>query len=222
MARSKVLTRRSAAVEALGGVTVLCTDKTGTLTLNRMTVADMIADGKRLTIPIEGEAELPETFHRLVEYSILASRPDPYDPLERAFVDLGARFLARTEHIHKDWTLAYGFPLQPSLLAMSQVWRRKTGGGFVVAAKGAPKALVDLCHLPVEQRESVRADVARLASEGLRVLAVADADWAGEERPPINMCSTFALSVCSDFPIRCGPKFPGLSRPAPKAASASS
>ena len=183
MARSNVLTRRSSAVEALGGVTVLCSDKTGTLTLNRMTVADLIADGKRLTIAPQGETVLPEAFHRLVEYSILASRTDPYDPMERAFVDLGARFLKQTEHLHADWTLAYGFPLQPDLLAMSQVWRRKTGNGFVVAAKGAPEALAELCHLSAQQRESVRADVARLASEGLRVLAVGDAEWAGEDRP---------------------------------------
>ena len=183
MAQSNVLTRRSSAVEALGGVTVLCTDKTGTLTLNRMTVAELIADGERLTIAPRGETALPEAFHRLVEYSILASRPDPYDPMERAFIELGARFLKQTEHLHADWTLAYGFPLQPDLLAMSQVWRRKTGGGFVVAAKGAPEAVAELCHLPADKIETVRAEVSRLASEGLRVLAVADAEWAGEDRP---------------------------------------
>ena len=183
MAHSKVLTRRSSAVEALGAVIVLCTDKTGTLTLNHMAVAELIAGGQRFSIPRVGQPELPEAFHRLVEYAILASRPDPYDPMERAFGDLGARFLQQTEHLHTDLALAFGFPLQPSLLAMSQVWRRKTGGGAVVAVKGAPEALAELCHLTNAQRELVLSDVARLALEGLRVLAVGEAEWIGEDRP---------------------------------------
>ena len=174
MSQSKVLTRRSAAIEALGAVTVLCTDKTGTLTLNWMTVAALVAGGERLAVATSGQPDLPEQFHRLVEFAILASRPDPLDPMERAFGELGERFLRHTEHLHTDWTLAHGYPLEPTLLAMSQVWRARNGAVFVVAAKGAPEAVADLCHLPMERIESIRRDVAALAAEGLRVLAVAE------------------------------------------------
>jgi Ca2+-transporting ATPase len=184
MSQNKVLTRRSAAIEALGAVTVLCTDKTGTLTLNRMTVAALVADGERLEIASETGSELPERFHTLVEYSILASRPDPFDPMERAFSDLGERFLKQTDHIHSDWVLAHGYPLKPALLAMSQVWQAKGGAGFVVATKGAPEAVADLCHLPVERIAAVRRDVAVLAALGLRVLAVARAECATGAWPP--------------------------------------
>ncbi|PKU24381.1 ATPase [Telmatospirillum siberiense] len=183
MSQNKVLTRRSAAIEALGAVTVLCTDKTGTLTLNRMTVAALMSDGERWAVAPEIGSELPERFHSLVEYSILASRPDPFDPMERAFSDLGERFLKQTDHIHSDWTLAHGYPLQPPLLAMSQVWQAKNGAGFVVATKGAPESVADLCHLPAERIEAVRRDVATLAAQGLRVLAVAQAACATDTWP---------------------------------------
>ncbi|PPQ35260.1 cation-translocating P-type ATPase [Rhodopila globiformis] len=179
MAQSKVLSRRASAIEALGAATVLCTDKTGTLTMNRMRVARLVADGQSLAV--DGVADLPEAFHRLVEFAILASRPDPFDPMERAFTDLGQTFLARTEHIHGDWTLAHGYPLAPDMLAMSQVWHDADpdSPSYIVAAKGAPEAIADLCHLSPPAIERIRRDVAGLAAEGLRVLAVAEAGWTG-------------------------------------------
>jgi Ca2+-transporting ATPase len=182
MSQSKVLTRRSAAVEALGAATVLCTDKTGTLTQNRMRVATLVADGHTLSVA-DASRELPEEVHRLVEYAILASRPDPFDPMERAFAALGQRFLRETEHIHTDWALLHGYPLQPDLLAMSQAWQAKDRSGYVVAAKGAPEAIADLCHLPEDRVAAIRRDVAALAAEGLRVLAVAEAAWPGPDWP---------------------------------------
>jgi Ca2+-transporting ATPase len=103
--------------------------------------------------------------------------------MERAFGDLGERFLSQTEHIHSDWTLVHGYPLEPGLLAMSQVWQAKGHAGFVVAAKGAPEAIAGLCHLPAVQVDGIRRDIATLAAEGLRVLAVAAAEWAGPDWP---------------------------------------
>jgi Ca2+-transporting ATPase len=183
MSQNKVLTRRSAAIEALGAVTVLCTDKTGTLTLNKMTVAALVAEGEHWDVSSQTGPELAEGFHSLVEFSILASRPDPFDPMERAFSDLGERFLKQTDHIHSDWELAHGYPLQPALLAMSQVWRTRGGTGFVVAAKGAPETVAELCHLPVDRIEAMRRDLAELAAQGLRVLAVAQATWPTDAFP---------------------------------------
>jgi Ca2+-transporting ATPase len=181
MSQNKVLTRRSAAIEALGAATVLCTDKTGTLTVNRMSVAALVADGERWPRVSSPDAELPERFHPLVEFSILASTPDPFDPMERAFSDLGDKFLMKTEHIHADWVLRHSYPLQPALLAMTQVWQ--TGSGFVAAAKGASETIAELCHLQADKIEAVRRDVATLAAQGLRVLAVAQATWPTEAWP---------------------------------------
>ena len=183
MSQNKVLTRRSAAIEALGAVTVLCTDKTGTLTVNRMTVAALVVDGEWWAPASPAAPELPERFHSLVEFSILASRPDPIDPMERAFSDLGEQFLKQTAHIHPHWVLQRGYPLQPPLLAMSQVWQSESKTDFVVAAKGAPETVAELCHLSTDQIEAIRRDVAALAAKGLRVLAVAQARWPAKRWP---------------------------------------
>ena len=183
MSRNKVLSRRPAAIEALGAVTVLCTDKTGTLTLNRMTVATLVADAERLAITPDDEERLPERFQRLVEFAILASHPDPFDPMERAFSELGKRRLDQSQYIHNDWRLVHGYPIQPSLLAMSQIWKAPAGAEFVVAAKGAPETIADLCHLPLHSLETIRQEVAALAVDGLRVLAVAEAAFGGGTWP---------------------------------------
>jgi Ca2+-transporting ATPase len=183
ISRSRVLARRSAALEALGAATVLCTDKTGTLTLNRMCVAKLCAGGTALDVTGASPADLPEQFHELLEFAILASRPDPFDPMERAFHELGQRFLTHTEHLHADWILAHGYPLAPDLLAMSQAWQARTGNSYVIAAKGAPETVADLCHLAPDRVEAVRRDVAALAAEGLRVLAVAKGTYDGPGWP---------------------------------------
>ncbi len=109
LSREKVLTRRIAAIETLGATSVLCVDKTGTLTHNRMTVAHLHVAGADLALKRLRPGELPEAFHTLVEFSILASETDPFDPMEQAFHRLGQQFLADTEHIHHDWALVHEY-----------------------------------------------------------------------------------------------------------------
>ena len=148
-----MLTRRIPAVETLGATTALCVDKTGTLTLNRMSVAEL-AVGEEIQEIDAGGTALPETFHAVVEFSMLASPADPFDPMEKAMKELGERSLAGTEHLHRDWELLREYPLSPHLLAMSRVWRSPQGQAYVIAAKGAPEAIADLCHLPEAQRRT--------------------------------------------------------------------
>lgn len=83
ISRRHVLTRRAPVIEALGAATMLFVDKTGTLTGNRMTVKSLYADGELFSVPASPVAELPERFHRLVEYSVLASEADPFDSMEK-------------------------------------------------------------------------------------------------------------------------------------------
>jgi Ca2+-transporting ATPase len=186
LSKEKVLTRRVNAIETLGATSVLCVDKTGTLTENRMTVARLHAGGESFKVNDTAPIDLPETFHALVEFSMLASETDPFDPMEQAFARLGERFLENTEHLHRDWTLAQQYCLTPQLRAKSHVWKAVGGGGYVVAAKGAPEAIVDLCHLDAATEASVAAAVAAMAAEGLRVLAVARANFAGAEFPAVE------------------------------------
>ena len=191
IARRGVLTRQVAAIEALGAATVLCTDKTGTLTQNRMRVAALWTPGGAA---VDAGRELPESVHAVVEYGILASRRDPFDPMEQAFHALGREALAGTEHLHDAWTLAREYPLSPALLSVAHVWLEPGGGARrVVAAKGAPEAIADLCHLDAAAHERVRAAVDGLARRGLRVLAVARARFEGDHLPRIQHDFDFEL-----------------------------
>jgi Ca2+-transporting ATPase len=183
LSREQVLTRRIAAIETLGATSVLCVDKTGTLTLNRMRVAQLHAGGRDLQVDAQSGDALPEHYHTLVEFAILASQADPFDPMEQAFHLLGQRFLAQTEHLHRDWTLAHEYALTPELSAMARVWKAVDSDWHVVAAKGSPEAVVDLCHLDAARQQAVAAAADAMAAGGLRVLGVARARFAGPPWP---------------------------------------
>jgi len=192
IARQRVLVRRASAIETLGTATVLCTDKTGTLTQNRMTVAALQVGDARWSADSAGRAPLPEAFHAVLEYAILASERDPFDPMEQAFWDLARSHLTEQdrEHLHPDWTLAHAYALSPDLLAMSHVWQSPAQRSPVVAAKGSPEAVADLCHLPPERVDEIRRQTEALAAQGLRVLGVArgglDGHQPGADWPAIQ------------------------------------
>ncbi|MEI6149252.1 MAG: cation-translocating P-type ATPase [bacterium] len=172
ISRSNVLTRRMPAVEMLGAATVLCVDKTGTLTQNQMTLRQLAISGSATDLAALG-GTIPEDLHGLLENAILASKRDPFDPMERALHEAGDRLIKNTEHLHPGWLLAREYPLTPGLLAVSHAWSTGNGDEVVVAAKGAPEAIADLCHVTPAQQESLSRQVAALASQGLRVLGVA-------------------------------------------------
>ena len=182
LSQRQVLTRRVPAIETLGAATVLCVDKTGTLTMNQMTVRRIVASRQVHEVRADGQ-DLPEAFHETVEFAILASQRDPFDPMEKAFKQLGERYLAQTEHLHADWTLVREYPLSERLLAMSHVWRSRETEDYVIAAKGAPEAIADLCHLDDARLRELTAAVSAMAADGLRVLGVARATFRPEALP---------------------------------------
>ena len=185
ISRHRVLTRRVPTVETLGSATVLCVDKTGTLTQNRMRVQQLVA-GEATFKADAAHPELPEAFHELVEFGILASETDPFDPMEKSIHALGAHYLADTEHLHRDWILAHEYSLSPQLLALSHVWKARDREEYVVAAKGSPEAVADLCHLDREKLAALAQQVDVLAAKGMRVLGVARASYSGKEWPDIQ------------------------------------
>lgn len=186
ISRARVLTRRAAAIETLGSATVLCTDKTGTLTENKMSIAELRLQSAKVFRPREmSGASLPEDFHDLVEFGLLASGQDPFDPMDKAFHNLGREQLAETGHLHRsEWKLVHAYGLRPWLLAMSHVWRADDGRqGLIIAAKGAPEAIAELCHLSATDFAALKRSVDAMAAEGLRVLGVARASFVGPTWP---------------------------------------
>lgn len=187
MSRNRVLTRRAAAIETLGSATILCTDKTGTLTQNRMRIAELrLPDGRTLLNDDRQAALLEDEFHLLAECGILASAQQPVDPMEVAFHELGDALAPDTIRQRQDagWTLHHHYPLAPSLLAMSHVWGSdEAGDDRIVATKGAPEAIADLCEMSEGERASVKATIDDMAAKGLRILGVADARWSSGTLP---------------------------------------
>jgi Ca2+-transporting ATPase len=170
ISRRHLLTRRMPAIETLGATTVLCVDKTGTLTQNQMSLRHLIVAGRSVDL-VAQDGPLAEEVHALLENAVLASKPDPFDPMERALRVTGDRFLKSTEHLHPDWSLAREYPLTPELHAVSNAW--KTGTGMAVATKGAPETIAELCGLGPAERASLVNDAEKFAARGLRMLGVA-------------------------------------------------
>ncbi len=190
ISKARVLTRRAAAIETLGSATVLCTDKTGTLTQNRVTVARLCLPDGTVFTPQDGA--LPVPFRRLVETGRLASAPQPFDPMEKAFHALASAVPGAEPPVASHLLRTYG--LRPDLLAMTNGWRSaEEGGEAVLAAKGAPEAIAAMCHLDADARAELTAKAEALAAQGMRVLAVAHAMHDGDVWPETQLAFDFHL-----------------------------
>lgn len=183
ISRHHVLTRRTAVIEALGSATVLCVDKTGTLTENRMTVKVVVADGARMALAPDQCTPIPAPVAELLEYTVLASEASPFDPMEKAFHRCFAEWSPGGHAGHAGWSIVHEYPLTKELLAMTHVWHIPGDDAYVVAMKGAPEAVAAACKLDPQQAGAVLQQVEELAHQGMRVLAVAKARHRGDAWP---------------------------------------
>lgn len=181
IAQGRVLTRRTPAVETLGAATVLCVDKTGTLTQNRMKVSSLVASGTVYDATSDLGPLGDQPLRDVAAYGLLASQSDPFDPMEKALHTFAHQVIPEVGQQH--WFLVREYPLTPQLLAVTRVWAPATGGPDVVAAKGAPEAIADLCRLDVAERQALLESVEELVWQGLRVLAVAKAEHEASDLP---------------------------------------
>lgn len=174
LARKRSLVRSLPGVETLGAVSVLCVDKTGTVTRNRMMVQRTYAACGG------GERELCETMGRACE-------SDAYDPMERAMLDYCAGLGIARETLFGG-RLAAEYAFTSELKMMGHVWQR--GGVLELAAKGSPERLLPLCGLADGALAAVHAEAERMAEQGLRVIAVGAAQFAdeGEIPPRLDEC----------------------------------
>jgi len=172
IARRGVLTRRMPAIEMLGAATVLCVDKTGTLTENRMAVVE-IHDGARWH---ELGAAPRAVAATLLDAAAFACELHPFDPMDRAVLDAAARETPAIAARRAQWTLERDYPFGSAFLAMCHAWRSPANEARVVV-KGAPETVLPLCDLDDEARAAALAQAAGAAARGLRVLAVGEAAW---------------------------------------------
>ncbi|HWS48980.1 MAG TPA: cation-translocating P-type ATPase [Candidatus Methanoperedens sp.] len=183
ISKRKVLTRRNTAIETLGAATVLCTDKTGTLTLNQMKLTSLFSQNSFYEIEDSFEMGLPEKFHELMEFGILASQVNPFDPIEKELNRVGDLYLDKSKHLHKSWNLIKEYPLSKKMLTVSHVWKSPSEDNYVVAAKGAPEAIFELCHLNSREKFELLKRVKEMSDRGLRVLGGAKAIFSNKVLP---------------------------------------
>jgi Ca2+-transporting ATPase len=163
LSKKRVLTRRMSAVETLGAATVLCVDKTGTLTQNRMVLHTVFADRQTFRL---GTETVPPAFHPLIDFGLLASQPNPVDPMEQAIERVHRPETGMPDRTHPEWTRQHEYPLSRGLLAMSNLWVSPEGTQAFAAAKGAPEAIFDLCHLPEPERQRLSKVIERCHQKG--------------------------------------------------------
>lgn len=176
LSKVQVITRRAPAIETLGSVTVLCVDKTGTLTMNQMSIEEV----------------KPE----IALFGLLASPEHPFDPMDKAFHDVAER--------DESWTLIREYPLSEELLAITQVWD-VPGKERVVATKGAPEAIARLCNFDSAQLKELLIDVDAATQAGFRVLGIAQSSLpTTTELPqsPTEFSFTFMGLVRLHDPVR--------------------
>ena len=181
MAQRRALTRRFGAISTLGAVTVLCTDKTGTLTMNRMTVQGLAVPGGGM-VRLPAGRELSPAERDLLSVAALASEAEPADPMEVAIhAALGASGAAPGERGRR---LERRIPLTRDRLMVTQFWRTGDGRERLVAVKGAPEAVFDACALAPPERAVWEGEVDAMARAGLRVLGAARATADPEPEVP--------------------------------------
>jgi len=170
LAKKNSLVRRLPSVETLGAVSVLCVDKTGTITMNQMTVQEIWAPSC--------------DDHILCETMGLGCETDAYDPMEKAMLRYCDDMGISKEHLFSG-ELVSEYAFTNDLKMMGHVWRR--GGKLIIAAKGSPERLLPLCDMSAEEREAAGHMLVKMGKEGLRVIAVGKTTPANESEIPAKL-----------------------------------
>jgi P-type Ca2+ transporter type 2C len=170
---ARVLTRRASAIETLGATTVLCTDKTGTLTENRMTVVSIVNEDTRWDL--DGQATVANKTKETLEVALFACPREPTDPMDIAVHALAEKQIGPNKESFAHHTLIHAYGLRPDLFAVANIMSNEGEQNGTAYAKGAVEAIAELCQLTTEQLDTIRKQVDALGVDGVRVLGVAKA-----------------------------------------------
>ncbi|WP_270090781.1 cation-translocating P-type ATPase [Sphingobacterium sp. SYP-B4668] len=176
--RDGVIIKKSSVVETLGSTTVICTDKTGTITENTMHLKAIYSDADE-KIVYEEEYTLP-TAVTVIQTAMWASEPVPFDPMEKELHKIYEKFSAND--LRPQFEMYHEYPLEGVPPMMTHVFENDKGER-IVAAKGAPEAIIEVCELTAEKREHLRGLVMTFGQQGYRVLGVGYSNFQGNDFP---------------------------------------
>jgi Ca2+-transporting ATPase len=177
LSQQNVLTRNPSAIETLGSATILCSDKTGTITQNNMVLSTLIKE--HFIIEKNEFEENIENIEELIFTAILASPPESIDPMERAVYAVNKTLPSSPP---PSFTLQKEYPLSKDLFAMTRILEDENGQLYV-GSKGAPEAILELCHISEEEKIHLLSKVKMLAKRGQRILGVAKGKVENREFP---------------------------------------
>ena len=201
LTKNNILTRTPSAIETLGSATVLCSDKTGTITQNKMEIAALFVQDK-----VIDKAQFTENkvqLQALLETLANASEPEPIDPMERAIHSLTKEINTVTH----EFELIASYPLSKACFAMTRLLKNKQTDVNTAYCKGAPEAIFELCKLSPTERVAQLTHVKLLASQGYRVLGAASCSTSIQPKNQAEFAFEFKGLVAFEDPIR--PEVPG-------------
>jgi P-type Ca2+ transporter type 2C len=178
MMKKGIVVKQMKTVETLGSATVICTDKTGTITENKMTLAKLFV--LKTNAISEAETVINEEEKSLIRIAMWASEPMPFDPMEIALHEAYTKAFPSNERLQ--YTLNHEYPLGGTPPMMTHIFEDKSGHR-IVATKGAVEALIKVCHLSDVEIQQINESVIALTSDGYRVLGVGESDFKGNNFP---------------------------------------
>lgn len=183
ISRQQVLTRHAPVIETLGSINNLCVDKTGTLTINKMSLQGLATTSEVLNLANNSKTVSSEQLE-LLTYAVLASEIEPFDPMEKAFHESLSSLHPNHHSKYQHFQLVHEYPLNPEFPAMAHLWSSpENSEGHLVAVKGSPEAVMSLCRLNDSQLIDIEKQIATMASEGMRLLGVAKASYRKQSAP---------------------------------------
>ena len=173
-----IVVKQMKTVETLGSATVICTDKTGTITENKMSLAKLfVLSSQKISDP---ENKLSNDEKEFIALAMWASEPIPFDPMEVALHNAYTKAMSDDERPH--YKMVHEYPLGGKPPMMTHIFENDSGKR-IIAAKGAPEALINVSNLTAIEKQKIEEVIKTLATEGYRVLGVGEATFSGYNFP---------------------------------------